>query len=49
MIIENLNNCTKKYSIVYTDPPWQQSRGRQEKHPPEFKRLAAYIQNNAAY
>ena len=27
MIIEDLNNCTKKYSIVYTDPPWQQSRG----------------------
>lgn len=27
MIIKDLNNCTKKYSIVYTDPPWQQSRG----------------------
>lgn len=27
MIIEDLSNCPKKYSIVYTDHPWQQSRG----------------------
>lgn len=27
MIISNLSSCKKKYSIIYTDPPWQQGKG----------------------
>lgn len=27
MIIENIETLTKKYEIVYSDPPWQQKKG----------------------
>lgn len=27
MIIESFRDLHKKYSIVYTDPPWEQSKG----------------------
>lgn len=26
MVID-INNCNQKYGIIYTDPPWQQSKG----------------------
>nr|DAL02045.1 MAG TPA: N6 adenosine methyltransferase subunit [Caudoviricetes sp.] len=31
MIIDNLKKHTKKYEIIYTDPPWQQKKGNTRK------------------
>ena len=31
MIIENIDTLTKKYSIIYSDPPWEQKKGNTRK------------------
>lgn len=31
MILEDLYNCDKKYGIIYTDPPWPQSKSNKRK------------------
>jgi N6-adenosine-specific RNA methylase IME4 len=31
MYIQDLNNCTKKYDFIYTDPAWKQTKGNKRK------------------
>ena len=31
MIFDKLESCTKKYAIIYSDPPWQQKKSNARK------------------
>ena len=42
MIIQDLKNNNKKYSVIYADPPWQKKKGGLRKSRPNQSRNLDY-------
>lgn len=42
MIISDIRNTTEKYGVIYTDPPWQQTKSNFRKARPNQKKTLDY-------